>query len=69
MKKSAGVQTGMKLVRLKQHISCLAAVPTPSIPSHASTLLISLVLTEKVKSSLSQKVAEFSHKAVLQRLN
>lgn len=67
--KAAGVQTQMKLVWLKQHVSCLAAVPTPSIPSHASTLLISLALTEKVKSSLSQKAAGFSHKGVLQRLN
>lgn len=67
--KAAGVQTQMKLVWLKQHVSCLAAVPIPSIPSHASALLISLALTEKVKSSLSQKVAGFSHNAVLPRLN
>lgn len=34
-KKAAGVQTQMKLMWLKQHFSCLAAVPTPSIPSRA----------------------------------
>lgn len=33
-KKAAGAQTQMKSVQLKQQVSCLAAVPTPSIPSH-----------------------------------
>ena len=59
----------MKMLSLKQHASHFAGVPTPAISSHATTLLISPALTERAKSSLSQEVAGFSQKGVLQRLN